>query len=567
MLVNLHVKNLALVKEADIDFTEGLNILTGETGAGKSIIIGSINLALGEKNGKDMRRENEEPALVELVFQVEREKQREQLRLLGIDAEDGQVILSRKLVHGKSVNKINGETVTIGKLREVSGMLIDIHGQHEHQSLLNKKKHLEILDEFGKEALAEPKKRLKEAFQKYQQLSHQLKEAVMDESQRRKEMSFLEFELEEIRNAALKAGEDQELEQQYGKMVHGKKIIEAVSMVHRETGYEEGAAAGEALGRAMRELSRVTAYDPALEGLYDQLGSIESLLNDFNRELSEYMQEMDFSEEDFAETESRLNQVNMLKAKYGKTIEEVLAYAEEKEQRLLQLADYEAYLADVTHRLSEAEAQVEACCAEISGIRRQYAELLKDKIVEQLIDLNFLDVQFAVELTRLDHYTANGYEEAEFLISTNPGEPMRPMGRVASGGELSRIMLAIKTLLADRDEIDTVIFDEIDVGISGRTAQKVSEKMAVIAQNRQVICITHLAQLAAMADSHFVIEKEVSEGETITSMRRLQKEEMVQELARILGGVEITDAVLENAREMKRLAEAFSNTLQSPVKK
>ncbi len=554
MLTHLHVKNLALIREAEIDFTEGLNILTGETGAGKSIVIGSVSLALGGKVSREMVRPGADYGLAELVFLVNREKQKEKLLELGITPEEDQVIISRKISDGRSINKINGETVTLSQLRETASLLIDVHGQHEHQSLLQKKKHLEILDEFAKEELGPVKEKLAGAFQNWKKLKKQLQEAQMDEESRLREISLLEFETDEIGKAELVPGEDEELERRYRRMTNARKLMEAAGSAYALTGYEEESGAGAVIGRAVRELQSAASFDEELSGLASLLSDVDGLLNDFNREMSDYLTSLEFDEKEFSETEERLNLLNYLKSRYGHTLEEILAYQEKQEQRLAALQDYDRYLQDLEARLKKAEEELQDLCAEASGIRQRYGKMLCEKIKEHLIDLNFLNVEFEMAFEELPEYTAQGKDSAEFLISTNPGEPLRPLMKIASGGELSRIMLAIKTVLADRDEIDTVIFDEIDVGISGRTAQKVSEKMMLIGRTRQVICITHLAQIAAMADSHYRIEKQVEEGETRTQLRRLSEKESIEELARILGGAEITDAVTKNAEEMRALA-------------
>lgn len=554
MLTHLHVKNLALIREVEIDFTEGLNILTGETGAGKSIVIGSVSLALGGKVSREMVRPGADYGLAELVFLVNREKQKEKLLELGITPEEDQVIISRKISDGRSINKINGETVTLSQLRETASLLIDVHGQHEHQSLLQKKKHLEILDEFAKEELGPVKEKLAGAFQNWKKLKKQLQEAQMDEESRLREISLLEFETDEIGKAELVSGEDEELERRYRRMTNARKLMEAAGSAYALTGYEEESGAGAVIGRAVRELQSAASFDEELSGLASLLSDVDGLLNDFNREMSDYLTSLEFDEKEFSETEERLNLLNYLKSRYGHTLEEILAYQEKQEQRLAALQDYDRYLQDLEAQLKKAEEELQDLCAEASGIRQRYGKMLCEKIKEHLIDLNFLNVEFEMAFEELPEYTAQGKDSAEFLISTNPGEPLRPLMKIASGGELSRIMLAIKTVLADRDEIDTVIFDEIDVGISGRTAQKVSEKMMLIGRTRQVICITHLAQIAAMADSHYRIEKQVEEGETRTQIRRLSEKESIEELARILGGAEITDAVTKNAEEMRALA-------------
>lgn len=555
MLHSLYVKNLALIDEIEVEFKEGLNILTGETGAGKSIILGSINLALGGRYSSEILRNEDEAGYVELTFFVEDEVQMELLKALEIYPEEGAITLSRKMMGKRSVSKINGETVSIAQLKEVAGVLIDIHGQHEHQSLLYKKNHLTILDDFAKEDIQDVKTKLAAAYKQYRTYQESLQEADMDEKERNKEIAFLEFEIREIQEANVKAQEDEQLEETYRRMVNGKRITANLEEAYEYTaGGNQSASDG--LSRAISCLSDAARYDERAKELYDQLSEVDSLLNDFNRELSDYSASFEFSEEEFYEVETRLNVINHLKSKYGNSIEEILTYCEEKEEKLRKLQDYDVYLEHLRGKLSEAEQTVEGLSAELSILRKDAAKELTKAIREGLLDLNFLDVQFEMVFNRLEHYTASGVDDVEFMISMNIGEPVRPLGDVASGGELSRIMLAIKTVMAQKDHIETLIFDEIDVGISGRTAQKVSEKMALIGKNHQVICITHLAQIAAMADAHFAIEKKVYDGKTKTNISLLSKEEEIGELARILGGAEITEKVRESAAEMKELAKS-----------
>lgn len=558
MLVSLHVKNLALIEEAEVEFGPGLNILSGETGAGKSIIIGSINLALGEKVSKEMLRENAEYALVELIFKVENPQQQKLLEEMDIFPEDGEIIMSRKITATRSVGKINSETVSASCMKAVAALLIDIHGQHEHQSLLHKKKHLEILDEYAKEELKEKKETLKACYQEYQKILEEKKQAVTDDVQRERELSFLEYEINEIQEAHLVVGEDETLESSYRKMTNSRKIMEAANIAHNLTGGDGSAT--EQIGRALRELTSVAEYDSELEQIAEQIGEIDSLLNDFNRELAAYISNGEFDEETFFETEKRLDEVNHLKDKFGGSIEAVLKAQEEKEQRYQQLKDYEHYLEELAKREEKAEYALQKSCKEVSDIRKRYAEKLTKLVQDALVDLNFLDVTFTMAFQNTSNYTANGTDDAEFLISTNPGEPVKPLGKVASGGELSRIMLAIKTVLAESDQIETLIFDEIDSGISGRTAQMVAEKMNVIGKNHQVICITHLPQIAAMADQHFLISKNVVNQSTISNISRLKEKETIEELARMLGGVKVTDKVLESAKEMKELAKSVKKS-------
>lgn len=558
MLQSLHVKNLALIDEAEVDFAEGLNILSGETGAGKSIIIGSINLALGEKVQKEMLRESAsdggtEPALVELIFSVTDPKQKEQLEQLDVFVEDDEVILSRRITGGRGTAKVNGESVPASKMREIAAVLIDIHGQHEHQSLLSKKKHLDILDEYAKEALEEPKKRLQENYREYRRLTEEWDSAAVDEEERLREMSFLEYEIHEIEEAGLRDGEDEELEADFLRLSNGRKIMEAVGASYGSTG-SGNECASELLGRALRELSSVSAYDGKIGDMEQQLLEIDNLLNDFNREIADYLEEAEFDEETFQQTRQRLDEVNRLKAKYGNSISEILQALEEKRERLEKLSDYDFYLKELQENLEQTKKCLEQSCKEVSSVRTEYAKRLTLAVTEALLDLNFLDVQFQMKFERTKDYTARGFDDAEFLISTNPGEPLKPLEKVASGGELSRIMLAVKTVLADQDAVETLIFDEIDSGISGRTAQMVSEKMNLLGRNHQIICITHLPQIAAMADTHYLIEKSVQNKSTVSTIRRLSEQESVDELARMLGGVEITETVRESAREMKELA-------------
>ncbi|MBR5509472.1 MAG: DNA repair protein RecN [Lachnospiraceae bacterium] len=560
MLLHLHVKNLALIRETEIDFTEGLNILTGETGAGKSIIIGSMTMALGGKVSREMLREDADHALVELVFSVDHPEVLHKLEELEIPIEDGQLILSRKISGSRSICRLNGETVSASVLKDISSLLIDIHGQHEHQSLLNKKKHLEILDAYAQEEIRPIQQGLSEKYQICQKLKKELEQASTDVNARMREQSLLEFELSEIENANLKDGEDEELEISYRKMVNSKKILEALITVQMLCSGEDVSAADQ-IGRACREFLSVSRYDDDLQGLCDQLQEIDSMLSDFGRELSDYMNGLEFSEQDFRETEERLNLLNHLKAKYGSSVDEIRAYQEEKQKRLDILANFEQYMQELRQKYDHEMKECTLLCQQVHDIRVKASEKLAEVMRTQLAELNFLDVQFEICVEETEHLTANGYDDVEFLISTNPGEPLKPLGKVASGGELSRVMLAIKTVLADQDAIDTVIFDEIDTGISGRTAQRISEKLALIGKSRQVICITHLAQLASMADSHYCIEKQAMGGSTMTNIRRLGDNEIVEELARILGGAEITDTVRENAQEMKRLAHHFKTTI------
>lgn len=555
MLTNLHVKNLALIDEIEVEFGSGLNILTGETGAGKSVIIGSVNLALGRKMSKEMIRKGEQSALVELVFQTSNSKVVKKLKEMEIDVSDGQIIITRKLTEGRSISKINGETCTIAQIKNISSDLLDIHGQHEHQSLLYKDRQLAILDAYAQEEIREDRLEVERGYKNFKKIKKELSEYQMDEEGRAREIDFLEFEINEIESASLIRGEDEQLEQKYKKMFHARKIAESLNQVYTLSGYEDENGAGEQIGRAIRELSQISGYDSALSEMEKVLTDIEGLLNDFNRELSDYQSKnLIFSEEEFIEVENRLDDINHLKSKYGNSIDEILDYQQKQNKKLQQMLHYEERKEKLAADLRTAEEKLEASSHNLSEKRRFYSNRLEKEIVKGVEDLNFESVKFKIDFQRLEQYTQNGYDSIEFQISTNPGEKLKSLAKVVSGGELSRIMLAIKTILADKDDTETLIFDEIDTGISGRTASRVAEKMNQIGKNHQVLAITHLPQIAAMADKHFEISKFTEGMKTKTIIQKLSEEESIMELARILGGAKITKAVEENAKEMKELA-------------
>lgn len=560
MLESLHVKNLALIDEAEVEFTKGLNILTGETGAGKSIIIGSINLALGAKADKEYIRSGAEYALVEMVFSLN-ERQIEAIQEMDIPVEDDNtLILQRKIMAGRSICKVNGENAGTGQLKALSGLLLDMYGQHEHQSLLKSAKYKEMLDGYAGSNIEELKSQLKVLYRSFKKTEEELSSNQMDENTRKREEDLLSFEVNEIEAASLITGEDEELEKIYRRMNNAKRMKETAYMVHALTGDEESTGAGESIGRALRELKNISSFDEELEPLIGQLADIDNLLNDFNRSMTDYRESLEFDEAEFVQVQDRLNTLNHLKGKYGSSIEDVLKNLEEKQSRLMQLESYEEYLSQLQVKIKEEKEKILILCKKISDLRKKAAGKLSKKLTAAMIDLNFIDVDFSVEVDPAeDHFAEDGYDRIEFLISTNPGEKKKPLKQVASGGELSRIMLAFKTVFADEEGTDTLIFDEIDTGISGKTAWKVSEKMGQLSGKHQIICITHLPQIAAMADSHYLIEKRLREERTVTDIHSLSKEESLNELARLLGSGSVTKAVLDNAREMKEMAEKTKN--------
>ena len=555
MLLNVHVKNLALIEEAEVYFKEGLNILSGETGAGKSIIIGSINIALGSKLPKDIVREGAEYGLVELVFETDSITVAGKLSELDIPFEDGQVIISRKIVNGRSTIKVNGQTVSAAMLREITSLLIDIYGQHDHESLMSRNKHLDILDDYGSNTIRPEREKVSELYVQYKECKSRLDEFDMDEEDKNKEISFLEFQITEIEDANLSSGEDEELEDEYRKMSNSRKIVEALNTVYMAVGTDGESSFAEAVGYGIKELSLVMGYDDRMKTFYDSLMDIDSICNDLARDVSSYMEEMTFDEERVHYVSERLDLINKLKMKYGATIESIGDKLNSLKERYDKLKNSEAELLEIKTELGRIEDKLNNRCKKLTEIRMNEAERLEKNITEALMDLNFPEVNFKVNFGKTEGFTKKGTDTAEFYISTNSGEKLKPLSEVASGGELSRIMLALKTIMAGNDGIDTLIFDEIDTGISGRTAQKVSEKMKLISRNHQVMAITHLPQIAAMADNHYLIEKSVKNGKTVTKINELSYEESVMELGRILGGSIITETVINNAREMKKLAE------------
>lgn len=560
MLLNVNVKNLALIKQADVYFDEGMNILTGETGAGKSIIIGSILIALGGKVPKDMIREDEKEALVELVFQIRDEETKAKLLEQGIETgEDGQVIITRKIMNGRSLIKVNGESFTAGNLKKVTELLIDIHGQHDHQSLLKQSRHLEILDDFSEKSLGNVRSEVRQTYKEWKELKKFLEEFDMDDETRNREISFCQYEINEIDEAALLPGEYAKLEELYKKMSSSKQLIETMNEVYGYTGNENDYSAAEQIGRASSLVQSLLPLDSSLESLASSFMDLEAVCQDVNRNIKAYVEELAFDEEQTAETEERLDLFNKLRQKYAnladqsEVTEKILEYRDRQKEKLDQLLHLEDQKNETLRQIAEKEQQLKKLSEILSEIRKKQAKKLEKDIVSVLKGLNFLDVKFEISFSQRPDFSENGTDEVEFMISANPGEPMRPLAKIASGGELSRIMLGIKTIMASKDNIDTLIFDEIDTGISGRTAQMVAERMKEVSRVHQIICITHLPQIAAMADMHFLIEKSVVHQETVTAIHTLNEKESVAEIARMLSGSRITETVLENAREMKNL--------------
>lgn len=562
MLLSLHVKNLALIEEEEVAFTDGLNILTGETGAGKSIIIGSVNLALGGKADKSIIRTGSGYALIEMIFQTDSERQVGKLRKMDLPVEeDGTLLIKRKIMPGRSVCTINGETVTLRQLREVSELLIDVYGQRENQKLLRREAQLQTVDDYAGEEDALLREQVRRSYHTWRELRDAFEKEDMDESSRKREADLLAYEIGEISEAALREGEDEELEKQYRLLGNFRRISEAASGA---AGFTDGGenSASDLLSRACRELAAVNGIDEGLDQMLDQLSEIDSLLSDFNRGLSDYVRGLTFDPEEFQRIQDRLNRINRLKDKYGRTIEEILAALEERQRRLDFLEDYENGRRALLDRIKKEKEKLLQTCGTLSRVRREAAEEFAGKLRASLLELNFPQVEFESRIESGEEFlSASGYDRLAFYISMNPGESPRPLEQIASGGELSRIMLGMKTVFAGKDDIHTFVFDEIDTGISGQTAWKVAEKMGRLAADHQILCITHLPQIAAMEDSHYRIAKESAGGRTVTHIAKLSEEESDQELGRLLGTAQVTEATLDNAREMKREARSEKRTM------
>ena len=561
MLINLHVKNLALIKEADVDFSKGLIVLTGETGAGKSLLLGSVNIALGNKVSKDIIRTGAQFALVELTFQVD-EVCASKLKQMDIFMEEGNIItVSRKISESRSVSKINGETVNVNVLKKVMGMLVDIHGQHEHQSLLYVSNHLNILDKYAKKEMADILKGLSAEYGNYTELKSRLSSYNIDEAQRMREIEFSMYEVNEIENANLIPGEDEELEGQYKKLSNSENIVETLSSVYGLIGYDSMQSAGELISKATQEISSISNFDEKINGFKETLFDIDSVCRDLSAEISDYTGELEYDPREVSRIGERLDTINHLKLKYGKTIDDILQYQDKKQSYLDELNNYSEKIDQIKGLITESREKLQVLSERASKMRKTAAKELENSITDALKDLNFLSVDFKINITKKDKITDKGFDNVEFMISTNPGEPVRPLAKVASGGELSRIMLAIKSLLAGEDEIETLIFDEIDTGISGKTASMVAEKLAKISANHQVICISHLSQIAAMADSHYLIKKDMEDNSTATNIVKLTREESIKEIVRINGDGTMTDAAVAHAIEMKDMADRTKSNL------
>lgn len=557
MLTNIHIENYALIDCLDIDINEELNIITGETGAGKSIILGAIGAALGAKINSDVIRVGEEYSFISVSFHInDADKLKALTELDAVDLSDGDIIVTRKIFPARSVFKINGVTVSAAQVRSLSSLIIDIHSQRDNLLLLKTENQLKLVDSFGDDEFRKLMDRQKSLYEEYTECNSKLANIGDDASLREREISLLQYEIKEIEEASLTVEEDEELEEKFSKMSYLEKIRRGVaeSLQSLESGDVNSI---DLLGKAIKSLGDAINYDKDLVQIYDALKEAESILSDASGDLYSYIENNEMDEEEFARITNRIDLYNTLKRKYNGSVKGILEALDEKIERLDTLINSDEYITKLKDRINELIDEMNQVCQSLHDKRVGIAEHLQSLIMSEMTDLNFNNVQFLIEVRKNDTFSSNGYDSVEFLISLNSGEDVKPLKNIASGGEISRIMLAIKSVIADRDITGTMIFDEIDTGISSRTAQYVAEKMHNISKSHQIICITHLPQIAAMADTHFYVYKEVSDNKTITCMRELDEESQINELARFLGGSKITENVMENAKEMKQLANDY----------
>lgn len=550
MLTSLKIENVAIIESAAIEFGCGLNVLTGETGAGKSIVIDSINAILGERTSRDIIRTGAQSAKVYAVFEDVNAKVRKFLDENGIDCEDGVLIINRTLSReGKNICRLNGAPVTVSMLREIGSELIDIHGQHDNQALLSPEKHCGFVDSFAgnAEIIAD----YREKYGRLCEVRSKLKKLTTDESSKSQRIDFLTYQIDELEKAEITPGERDELKARKTLINNSQKVIESLNVAY-EALKADGAGI-DMITDAESEISDASAYMEALGEASEKITDIRYELEDIAETVRDAMSEVDFDQSELEEIDERLDLLYRLSKKYGNTEEEMLEYLEKAKTELDNIAFSEEKVKELQKQEKEALDETEAAAKKLTESRKAAGEKLSEAICSELEFLDMPNVRFVVKCDDIG-LTENGKDEIEFLISANVGEEPKPLAKIASGGELSRIMLAIKNVLAEADGVDTMIFDEIDTGVSGRAAQKIAMKLRSASKGRQVICVTHLAQIAAQGDVHLYISKSVSDGKTYTNIKSLIEEDRVAEIARIMGGMEITKLQLESAREMLRNA-------------
>ncbi|TCW37247.1 DNA replication and repair protein RecN [Thermohydrogenium kirishiense] len=568
MILALSIKNIALIEEAEIKFEDGLNILTGETGAGKSIVIDSMMLLLGGRANKDIIRNGTQKATVEGIFLINshRDLIHNILDEAGIEyEEDDTLIISRDITeNGRNYCRVNGRIVSLSFLNKLGTYLVDILGQHEHQFLLDNSKHMSILDNFQDKDFFRIKNLIKDLLEKYNSLNNKLKEFNLDDKEKISRIDLLKYQINEIESANIKPGEEDDLIEKRNILMNSEKLFnymnESYSLLYKGIG--DNASIIDTLSTVLKNLDTSFRIDKKLEKLKDMVESVLYTLEDCSLQIRDYVENIDFNADNLNEIEKRLDLLNNLKRKYGRTIEEIIKYKEEKNDELLKLLNAEKEINKINEEKEKIMAKIKKLSDELHLKRRNVADFLEKKISTVLSELNMPNTIFKVDIRKKDVPNENGMDDVEFLISTNIGEPLKPLEKIASGGELSRIMLALKTILADFDGISTLIFDEVDTGISGKAAQAVAEKIALISRNHQVICVTHLPQITSMADAHYKITKEVNKDKTYIKIEKLNYEGKIKELSRIISGSIMTDTTYNHSKELIDLAQKYKNSIR-----
>jgi DNA repair protein RecN (Recombination protein N) len=558
MLSDLQVKNFALINKVNINFKKGLNILSGETGAGKSIIIGALDLLLGARANTDVIRSGKEAAYISAFFQPE------ELTIInkilteaGIEKEDSGILIAREIrENGRNRTLINGQLATLKIVKKISRYLIDIHGQHEHQLLLDPGSHLMILDAFIGQEIQPLKNNIKSLYQELNKVQKELAEIEIDDSQRARELDIINFQIDEIEEASLMKGEYEDLKEEYKSLSHAEEIYQVVAELISALSGDDYSEKGimDRLAVLKNKFVEIEDYNQRLKKLNKKFADIYYSLEEFVFDLGDFESAFNYDEQRIAIISDRLDLINTLLRKYGEDIETVLSYLEELYQKRDKLENIEEKISSLTKKNNKFKKEILKKSGELSQLRKEYAKKLEVKLKAELKDLAMEDVRFKVDFKQKE-ITADGTDQIEFLISPNRGEDLKSLTKIASGGELSRIMLSLKTITAALDQVDTLIFDEVDSGVGGNTAAKMAAKLSQIAAERQIICITHLPQLASAANHHFLIKKERGENRTFTKIYALDKDERVAEIARMIGGATITDKTLAHAEEMVLLAK------------
>ncbi len=563
MLERLYIKNVALIDEISVEFGEGLNILSGETGAGKSIIIDSINFVLGEKAHKDFIHRGADKANVEALIYIDGSNVKKEIENIGIDIdEDNSILISRTmLASGKTSCRINGKAVTVGMLKEISSLLIDIHGQHEHQSLLNPEKHIVLLDRFCPENLNDFKAKLLKKIKKYKQLLKEINEIDFNLEDREAKIEIYKYQIEEIRAADFKINEEEKLLSERKLLLASEKIRGYINACLEFLYRSEEMSAVDKISSALNNLYDISMLDKSQKKNYERLDEIYIQLDELVSDLITYSNNIEGEPEKLDNIEKRLDLIYKFKRKYGSSIKDILKHCIETEKKLEILLNSSDKIKELSEKKSSLEIDIKKLCGEITELRCKAAKKIENEVESVLKDLGMINAQFKINIEQKSSFNQNGWDKAEFIISPNKGEELKPLSKIASGGEMSRVMLSLKTVLAKQDSIETFIFDEIDTGVSGRTAQQVAQKLAFIGKSHQILCITHLPQIASMGDNHYLIEKKSDETKTISTIKKIEKDEITDELARLIGGAEITESTIAAAADMKKMAEELKNNL------